>query len=1193
MKRITLLFASLLGLFGLTTSSAQSNYDVQPDYDNPLIEEVWQFSSPYSDEGEGNFYSLIERLDECPEDQHPGNDFWHSDWHHGDQTPGTHYFQVEMLDPESLPDQIVFVFTRRNADNDHTTEWSVRGTNNPDASKDECEELAYILTPFSSNTETIISTPFNPDGYQYLRFYSEQQTGSSYGSRGYFHLSRFQLYPVKAITDSEAAIMMLQDAFEKYYAMFDSFPAGVEPGQYGEEEVLAFQDLVLTLDIDYMTDEELAALTKEKAQEMIDAVEAAYQAVLASKITFGLVSGYYRIHAGMEYVNDVVIGQDEEGNDITDSQIREKYMMGHKQDGKYWGIWGTPEDFKEETREIRPLFKVTNMGDGIYDIVSMMYNTRFTDVARSTNVEMTKESENLMAIDAVATMNDISYVNIRVSTQNANDYLYLHQNNHSNGTGKNGFLVGWSKTWDEFEGPKASEWYFEKVDDAEAESIIAAWQPNLDREQWVEDYRNLYDEAKQAIDAAKDVAHIPLITSVEQLTSPYSDSDEGVGAHDLKVLIDGVLGKTDNNNFWHSDWHGAEHAEPKHYLQVELMETMTEPIMMTFSRRHGQTNNQITKWSVYGANEDNIQLFQENLEQLATFDTPFGDSDETITTDLFDTKGYKYLRFYCEDNTSGSAFFFASEFNLYVDRENPNSQYTMMGQVAVDLDNVLIEQADITDEDLTQADVDKLAAAYEAFKSEFVDPAELREVIASVSGKTAIVAVGTNPGFWPDKSTADALDATIAAAKVYDEAGHYTKTQSSKFIEDLKAQAEAFDAAVIRVQPGKWYRFRYGTEEEYIEHDWPMTGNDANIDDEGVVHDEALYGKYVVVADFSEENDVRTVSPAYADEIAMDNYIFLDENDDINEKDLSLFRFISVGDSAYIIQNKATGLFLLRPDNSSFIRLSPSPSLFTQGIAGWGQNYFPIKNLEGKGLDALHAAQRYNILQTWSGWGNTDGRRGCFFVEEAENVEADYDGTEFQISAKPGTIASYCFPVSLKGEDGMYGVNAAEQTEDGIKLTLVPLTEVAAGRPFLFITDGEYDPEAEEDAEMMPFTHGYDIVAQPADGSIVRGAFYPKTVGQGVITIANNKFTVTKSPNAQTSELSAYIVNGTEGFNDKLTVSFTIDAEGEDGIQETLQKVARTGDIYSLDGRYVGRGNLNSLRTKGVYIVNGVKVVVK
>lgn len=245
MKKVYLLLACFVGLLGMTRMSAQDNYDSEPDYDNPLIGEVWQFSSPYSDflneGGEGSFYALLDRTSEAVENGFPNHDFWHSDWHHGNATPGTHYFQVEMISPETLPDEIVFVYTRRDAQDDQTTEWSVRGTNDPEAEKDQCEELAYILTPFGSQTETLISTPFSPGHYKYLRFYSEAQTGGGgYGSRGYFHVGRFQLYPLKSLEELEAAKNMLMDAFDKYFAMYDSYPAGTDPGQYGENELNAF-----------------------------------------------------------------------------------------------------------------------------------------------------------------------------------------------------------------------------------------------------------------------------------------------------------------------------------------------------------------------------------------------------------------------------------------------------------------------------------------------------------------------------------------------------------------------------------------------------------------------------------------------------------------------------------------------------------------------------------------------------------------------------------------------------------------------------------------------------------------------------------------------------------------------------------------------------------------------------------------
>ena len=157
-----------------------------------LITDVSQLSSPYSDSIEGQLDALIDKSTAT---------FWHSDWHNGSVPPGTHYLQVEMPDMAGI-DFIRFQFTRRNTANDHTTQWSVYGTHDPDAAKEDCTLLGEFYTPFSSNTETLSSEAFCHQGYPYLRFYSDAQQGSSQGSRGYFHMSEFQLYPVvELITD--------------------------------------------------------------------------------------------------------------------------------------------------------------------------------------------------------------------------------------------------------------------------------------------------------------------------------------------------------------------------------------------------------------------------------------------------------------------------------------------------------------------------------------------------------------------------------------------------------------------------------------------------------------------------------------------------------------------------------------------------------------------------------------------------------------------------------------------------------------------------------------------------------------------------------------------------------------------------------------------------------------------------------
>ena len=150
----------------------------------PLIDDAAQFSSPCSDIEEGkDFWALL--------DNNPST-FWHSDWHRHYEG-GAHYFQVEMKDEYSeMYDSLVFEFTRRNVEYDHTIEWLVCGTNNYNAERVDCEELLHAYTPFNGVAKAVVSSPFHHKGYKYLRFYSINHYPQY---RVFFHLSEFQIHP--------------------------------------------------------------------------------------------------------------------------------------------------------------------------------------------------------------------------------------------------------------------------------------------------------------------------------------------------------------------------------------------------------------------------------------------------------------------------------------------------------------------------------------------------------------------------------------------------------------------------------------------------------------------------------------------------------------------------------------------------------------------------------------------------------------------------------------------------------------------------------------------------------------------------------------------------------------------------------------------------------------------------------------
>ena len=68
--------------------------------------------------------------------------------------------------------------------------------------------------------------------------------------------------------------------------------------------------------------------------------------------------------------------------------------------------------------------------------------------------------------------------------------------------------------------------------------------------------------------------------------------------------------------------------------------------------------------------------------------------------------------------------------------------------------------------------------------------------------------------------------------------------------------------------------------------------------------------------------------------------------DEIGEdNDAALFRFISVGDTAYIMQNKATGLFIsCAAANNNNVTLGLNPTLFKIGVTGKGGGYARLRS---------------------------------------------------------------------------------------------------------------------------------------------------------------------------------------------------------------------------------------------------------
>ena len=581
-------------------------------------------------------------------------------------------------------------------------------------------------------------------------------------------------------------------------------------------------------------------------------------------------------------------------------------------------------------------------------------------------------------------------------------------------------------------------------------------------------------------------------------------------------------------------------------------------------------------------------------------ETPYGSNTETKTAD-FDSKGYQYLRFYIDGTTNNRGYGHVSEFQLYTMEQAPTSQYAIIGQPAENLDKVLTEQADINADEVTQEEYDALKTAYDAFKAEYVDPTELRELIAKADAFAYGIAIGNNPGEWASGTVADQLKQTVADAKAYDEAKIYKQATSQDFIDKLNAQLEGVVEAANPIKTDTWYRFRFGSEETFTENGWDTEAGAAVVGNDETVQDEALWDKYIVAARTETNEGVRSVIPIYTDEARLGQGLYVDAIDEIADADLAQFRFIAVGDTAYVIQNRGTGLFVKASGTTGGVTLDLHPTLFNVSPMGFGFNLIAAKDLQGAKQNYLHVARNYNQLVTWDA--SNVGSRSSLLIEEMGSA-AGYTDPGFYMEVQPGALYAMCYPVDITVEEGNGALYSVEKVE-GTHVTFAAIDKVEAGRPFVY-KNGEVEEYNDENTpEIVKFHHGLDIEPEAQKSGNFAGTYTKQTLGEGYIVTGGAIRAIlgqyhNNEPLNQLFMTEAFITNGVNAHGayiipeEGATGAVTFDFGGtEDGIVIATDDARRNGKVYSIDGRVIGTAdNLRGV-AKGLYIVNGAKVLVK
>ena len=941
--------------------------------------------------------------------------------------------------------------------------------------------------------------------------------------------------------------------------------------------------------------------------------------------------------------------------------IKSLYSKHDESTDADWAAWGTQQPkaeflWKIEAVEGKPTeYRMINMANGKTHIsIGQSSNSKLqlNDTATVCFDWRNDEQEVIFAnAEGVQDTAIVVAFNIRSSNQAEGAYNYFHCGNHSNGAGTGSWIVGWADGG-------ATRWYMTPVDEATAEEWMFG--PEAQLRAMIEKGDSIANafpaQLKIATDLVGPMTDKP-VASAENFYSPYHCPAEG----QIAQLFDGVYNNT--GNFWHSNWqsnnsYAYSNVNGTNYFVVEDINGDINGSLVIKVARRPVANDHLTELTVYGTNDAyvldddlaNIKAGGEELyewTELGVLSTPYGSGSEFITSNDIEFEGqYKFYKFLATKTTNNRGYFHMGEFQLYpVSKEKlyPTTQYDVRKAEADALSAAVAvwnekefsaDSLELLEDETFAAAYEAIVAAAEAWGKVYVDPAALRAAIAAAPAENLFV-IGNNPGQWKEGTVTPA--ATVAKAEAYNAAGAYTPAESEAHIEAIaKAEADVW-AAANKIETGKWYRFSFPTEEMFDTYGWDKANIGATINNYEIETANALFGKTLAVGktlttyvpyitDEGNEDTVTVHSVETTEEwFNGDNLGFFEEEFTEGE---DLFQFIQATDSSYIIQNKATGLFVRggRP-----MTLSAIPSYFSSNQAlGAGGNAIAYTNVLGEAESAhvyMHAEQQTQLLTAWQ---DKSALKSMMMIEEVEAV-TEAPATKYTTKLWPGKVYTYTMPVDVKVLDGAtaYGAELSmEENDTTIVLKAIEAETISAGTPFIMIADldGEYtstsdrlkqiasqicetqgkygkneqalaNTQLNDEYALVEMDHGMEVDTVVTELLGLQGTMKAVTVAPGKAVVANeNGFAHLR---LQTS-MAAYSAWLTADFDPKSadvlsTLEINIDGSVDTGISEVLDKVAKSGNIYNAAGQLVGKGNINTVNNlpAGIYIVNGVKVTKK
>lgn len=696
-----------------------------------------------------------------------------------------------------------------------------------------------------------------------------------------------------------------------------------------------------------------------------------------------------------------------------------------------------------------------------------------------------------------------------------------------------------------------------------------------------------------------------------------------------------ALTDNDPTSYFHSNWGGGEFEpsiEKNHYLVAKLDAPASGDIMIKVAKR-ATGNDYPTQFAVYGANDFDKAAGTASWVFQGYADISYTDSvaytmkdaagNDSIASSIKDGVGvayahldasYAYLRFSATKTqynagkpANNRGYFCLAQMNVWpttgvVKTVTPEYQEAL--SAAPEVYATLGEEinkaaAELAAGKATQAQIDALNAAIEAFKNNLPVPSRVTD--AYNAAKAFLDAANTNNMIGTElaqysQETADALQTTLAKYETFDK---IDLVSINAAVNDINAAFNAFKGSVRLPEAGKFYTIKSASTKVVAE---------ADKNDQG--YQGAIYNAIVYSTGNNKSNSLSDANSAvrftfanHSSEVTADGETSLDAmmsslSDSISLKDDAsyVWKAETAQDGKMVLRNLATGMYLTGANGKLYQSTEPTPIL--------GEGVKPNVFRFNLGEDAKGVTQYMNTkgaTGTVVPWKDPADENSYWQFNEL--ADDDYTTECFAVKGvKEGQFYACTFPVAVTpdGNAVPYTVLGVNEAKDKLILAEVE-DEVPAGTPVILLADvltnngegtvGNLTVGCEDlaSAEFVFEPKVGDglcgVLCEPVEIAETCGHLANGKIVTGAYTVPCNGAYLANA--AITAEKGKASIDLAKGVGDTLT-----------GIDDAKVVVLPSVvNVYGINGQLIKKSVKAANATKnlpaGVYVIGGQKVLVK